>query len=168
MASHCLESLMNNCTTKGRGNFMVKLHFISELQVQKQLLELHGSYRPETFLFKYFLRTFQGQITFFQGLFFHWIDIPGTQQNSLCTRPIRLGHFRVHLSLYFKARLSAKSLLWKSVFTHIEIRTNYHNKSFALRLALKERLRGTRKWPIVGDEGYCNTLSLEGTVPKVH
>ena len=26
--------------------------------------------------------------------------------------------------------------------------TNYHNKSFALRLALKERLRGTRKWPI--------------------
>ena len=26
--------------------------------------------------------------------------------------------------------------------------TNYHNKSLALRLALKERLRGTRKWPI--------------------
>ena len=57
-----------------------------------------------------------------------------------------IGHFRVHLSLHFKARLSAK--LWKSVFIHIEIGTNYHNKSFALRLALKERLRGTRKCPI--------------------
>ena len=57
-------------------------------------------------------------------------------------------HFRVHLSLYFKARLSAKSLLWKSVFIHIEIGTNYHNKNFALRLALKERLKRTRKWPI--------------------
>ena len=31
---------------------------------------------------------------------------------------------------------------------HIEIATNYHNNNFALRLALKERLRGTRKWPI--------------------
>ena len=57
------------------------------------------------------------------------------------------GHFRVRLNLHFKARLSAKSLLWKSVFIHIEIGTNCHNKSFALRLALKERLRGTRKWP---------------------
>ena len=61
---------------------------------------------------------------------------------------IAIGHFRVHLSLHFKARVSAKSLLWKSVFIHIEIRTNYDNKKFALRLALKERLRGTRKWPI--------------------
>ena len=60
----------------------------------------------------------------------------------------RIGHFRVHLTLHFKARLSAKSLLWKSDFIHIEIGTNYHNKNFALTLALKERLRGTRKWPI--------------------
>ena len=59
-----------------------------------------------------------------------------------------IGHFRVHASLHFKVRLSAKSLLWKSVFIHIEIGTNYHNKNFALRLALKERLKGTRKWPI--------------------
>ena len=59
-----------------------------------------------------------------------------------------IGHFPVHLSLHFKARLSATSLLWKSVFIHNEIGTNYHNKNFALRLALKERLRGTRKWPI--------------------
>ena len=71
--------------------------------------------------------------------------ILGTVSKCLCP----IGHFRVHLSLHFKARLSAKSLLWKSVFIHIEIRTNYHNKNFALRVALKERLRGTRKWPIV-------------------
>ena len=60
----------------------------------------------------------------------------------------KIGHFRVHISLHFEARLSAKSLLWKSVFIHIEIGTNYHDKNFALRLALKERLKGTRKWPI--------------------
>ena len=59
-----------------------------------------------------------------------------------------IGHFRVRLSLHFKVRLSAKSLLWKSVFIHIEIGTNYHNKNFAPRLALKERLSGTQKWPI--------------------
>ena len=45
-----------------------------------------------------------------------------------------------HLRLHFKARLSAKSLLWKSVFIHIEIGSNYH-KNFALTLALKERLK---------------------------
>ena len=53
-----------------------------------------------------------------------------------------IGHFRVHLRLHFQARLSAKSLLWKSVFIHIEIGSNYHNKNFALiRLALKRDLR---------------------------
>ena len=43
---------------------------------------------------------------------------------------LRIGHFRVHNSLHFKESLSTKSLLWKSVFIHIEIRTNYHNKNF--------------------------------------
>ena len=45
--------------------------------------------------------------------------------------------------------LSAKSLLLKSVFILIEIGTNYCNKDFALRLALKKRLKGTWKWPVV-------------------
>ena len=67
---------------------------------------------------------------------------------AYCAPCMRIGHFRVHLRLHFKARLIAKSLLWKSVFIYIEIGTNYHNKNFALRLALKERLRRTRKWPI--------------------
>ena len=34
-----------------------------------------------------------------------------------------IGHFGVHLNLHFKSRLIAKSLLWKSVFIHIEIET---------------------------------------------
>ena len=66
------------------------------------------------------------------------------------TNPLNpIGHFRVHLSLHFKSRLSAKSLLWKSVFIHIEIATNYHNKNFGLRVALKERPKENRKWPIL-------------------
>ena len=72
----------------------------------------------------------------------------------------QIGHFRVLLGLHFKARLSAKSLLRKSVFIHIEIGTNYHNKHFALRLALKERLSGTRKWPIDKMSGHNEDLKV--------
>ena len=46
--------------------------------------------------------------------------------------------------LKFKTSLRAKSFLWISVLIHIEIRTNYRYKIFALRLALKERPKGTR------------------------
>mgnify|MGYP007058666351 CR=1 FL=1 len=60
-----------------------------------------------------------------------------------------IDHFWVSLSLFFKASLRAESLLWKSGFIHDEISTNDHaNKNFALRLALKERLRGAPKWSI--------------------
>ena len=69
-------------------------------------------------------------------------------RQSLYCNVVTIGHFQVHLSLCFKARLNAMSLLWKSVFIHVEIGTNYHNKNFALGLALKERPRETRKWPI--------------------
>ena len=44
------------------------------------------------------------------------------QQNWQCLVHT-IGHFRVHLSLHFKARLGAKSLSWKSVFILIEIGT---------------------------------------------
>ena len=57
-----------------------------------------------------------------------------------------MRHFRVYLNFYFKASLRAKYMLWISVFIHPEIRTNSHDKNFALWLALKERLGGTRKW----------------------
>ena len=65
-----------------------------------------------------------------------------------------VGEFvRNHLSqvcrcVFLKASLHAKSLLFISVFIHIEIITNHHNKKIACRLALKERLRATGKWPI--------------------
>ena len=76
------------------------------------------------------------------------------QVGSACSASI--GHFRVHYSLYFKARQSAKPLLWRSVFIQIEIRTNYRNKNSALRLALKERLMRTRKWPILLNHERCS------------
>ena len=65
-------------------------------------------------------------------------------------RFFRIGHFRVHFSLNFKTSLRV-SLFWISVFIHIEIRTNYRNENFALRLPLKERPRGTEK---------CSTVCL--------
>ena len=49
-----------------------------------------------------------------------------------------------------------------SVFIHIEIKTNYHNKNFALRLALKERLRGTLKWSTVIFVGAFDSFYLVG------
>ena len=68
--------------------------------------------------------------------------------------------FRVHNSLYFKASLRTKSLLWISVFNDIEIRTNYHDKT--LRLALKEKLRGPRKepkQPLLRENSFFKLLS---------
>ena len=64
-------------------------------------------------------------------------------RTKISTQGTAIGHFRVLFSLYFKASLCAKFLL--SVFIHIDIRTNYRNKNFAFRLALKEKLRGTQK-----------------------
>ena len=46
-------------------------------------LPIHGSYRPDTFLFKYFSRTFPGQITFFKGFLSPQFHIPGT-----CNQPL--------------------------------------------------------------------------------
>ena len=48
-----------------------------------------------------------------------------------------------------QSRLRAQSLIRISIFIHTEIRNNYHDKNFALKLALKERLSGTRKWSIL-------------------
>ena len=39
-------------------------------------------------------------------------------------------HFETHFSLCFKASLSEKSLLWISVFIHIENRADYRNKTW--------------------------------------
>ena len=55
------------------------------------------------------------------------------------TTYVKIGHFCVHFSLYFKASQCAKSLneIRISVFIHIETRANYENNKFPFRLALK-------------------------------
>ena len=62
----------------------------------------------------------------------------------------RIGHFRVPKNLTFKARLSAKPLIWKwFLIIYDANKTHFHNKGFALSLVLKVRVFGTRKWPIL-------------------
>ena len=71
-------------------------------------------------------------------------EVSGFLSLNLSHGSSTISHFRVHFSLYFKASLHAKSLFWISVFIHIQNRSYYHNKNFALSLALKERLRVTQ------------------------
>ena len=80
--------------------------------------------------------------------FFPWWMTPLWRALTSNCRLNSKSKFRVHVSLLFKASLSAKSFLWKLVFIHMESRTNYHHKNFALKLALKRRQTWTRKWPI--------------------
>ena len=54
-----------------------------------------------------------------------------------------IGHFLVHLSNPFQSEAKCKIFVIKTIYIHIEIGTNYHNKNYALGLALKERLRET-------------------------
>ena len=62
--------------------------------------------------------------------------------NHSLSHCLSIGHFEItSAATQFKATLSAKSSFWRSVFTHIESRT-VHIKYFALRLALKKRLKG--------------------------
>ena len=55
----------------------------------------------------------------------------------------------------------------ESVFIHIETGTNYNNKILALRLALKERLRGTPKWPITFGLVFLPMIYLQGQTHKL-
>ena len=50
----------------------------------------------------------------------------GTFRDAYWSRMRLIGHFWVDFSLYFKASLHTKSLLWISVFIHIEIKTTCH------------------------------------------
>ena len=47
-----------------------------------------------------------------------------------------------------KARLSAKAFQMKISFVYTRLKTDFHNKNFALSLAFIMRFKGTRKWPI--------------------
>lgn len=54
-------------------------------------------------------------------------------------RYLSISHFQIHSSLFFKASISAKSFILKLGFISMQIETNWHQKTFALRLALKKR-----------------------------
>ena len=61
-----------------------------------------------------------------------------------------ITHFRVVSSLFFKAKLSAKLLIWKLLFILMQM-------SLALSLVSKVRLFGTRKWPV-----NCHSATFHG------
>ena len=82
-----------------------------------------------------------------------WSVSPSSEQNLT-------GHFRVHFSLHFKARLSAKTLLWKSVFIHIEIGTNHHKISHLASL-------WKRDWGELGN-GLLVWLEFFSDIPEFH
>ena len=60
---------------------------------------------------------------------------------------LSIGHIPVHLSLHFRARLSAKSLLWNQFSFILKLELIIITKVSHLD-SLWKRLRGTRKWPL--------------------
>ena len=62
----------------------------------------------------------------------HTVGLEQSSNRGLFKESFQIGHFRVHFSLCFKAKLSVRSLLWRSVFIYIETGANYPNKNFAL------------------------------------
>ena len=70
------------------------------------------------------------------------------------TYTITIGHFRVLLCFCFKTSLSARPFIWKWVpacnLIFMQIEVIFTLNSFALRLPLKQRHKGTRKWPVDG------------------
>ena len=66
----------------------------------------------------------------------------------------KIGLFRVLLCLCFKTSLSANTNLSNEnefcmQFHFHANQSHFHNNGFALRLALKQRHKETRKWPII-------------------
>ena len=57
------------------------------------------------------------------------------------------GHFRAATSLCFKAKLSAKPLIWKRFLIFMQKKLIFTWKVFALSLIFKVRVLETRKWP---------------------
>ena len=72
-----------------------------------------------------------------------------------------IGHFRITFGLFFKASPGAHPFIWKLVFIHLQMKTNFHMKSWAPGLALKKKPRVIRKWPIA--ERKNQTVPLEFT-----
>ena len=86
------------------------------------------------------------------------IHLKGTNIHSI-------GHFWITFDLFFKASVGAHPFLWKLVFIHMQMKTNFHMKRWAPRLALKKRQKVIQKWPIalfnaVMEEDFCMDLHL--------
>ena len=67
------------------------------------------------------------------------------RENSI---PTWIDHFRITFGLFFKATLGAHPFIWKLVFIHMQMKTNFHMKRWAPGLALKKRPKVIRKWSI--------------------
>ena len=70
---------------------------------------------------------------------------------SICVKSLweTIGHFRITSGLFFKASPGAHLFIWKLVFIHMQMKTNFHMKGWAPGLALKKkRPRVIRKWLI--------------------
>ena len=65
-----------------------------------------------------------------------------------------IGHFRVPKTLTSKMRPSVQPFLWKLVlWVLVRMKNDFHIKGWALNLVLKQRPRGTRKWPLCHHSG---------------
>ena len=67
--------------------------------------------------------------------------------NTVSMTESTIGHFRITVSLFFKASPGAHPFIWKLVFIHMQMKTNFHMKRWAPGLALKKRPEIIRKWP---------------------
>ena len=70
-----------------------------------------------------------------------------------------MGHFQFLMCLCFKTSLSANPFIWKRLYMQFHFHANqshFHKNGLALRLALKQRHKGTRKWPILGFHQSCD------------
>ena len=75
--------------------------------------------------------------------------MPNQANEKALKRSKTIGHFRITFGLFFKASPGAHPFIWKLVFIHMQMRTNFHMKRWAPGLALKTRPKVIRKWPIV-------------------
>ena len=63
--------------------------------------------------------------------------------------PRTVGHFRITFGLFFKASPGAHPFIWKLIFIHMQMKTNFYMKRWAPGLALKKRPKVIRKRSIV-------------------
>ena len=85
---------------------------------------------------------------------------------SLTYRLWSIGHFRIILGLFFKASPGAHPFIWKLVFIHMQMKTNFHMKRWAPGLALKKRPKVIRKWPITTHNLLFSSFSYKQPFQK--